>query len=504
MVSPTGPARIEDIPDFPGMPGQRPAPGVPPTVASVSVVIVTAPLDPDYRNVALNAAAVDAFIQAEIDGGRAHVDSVERWSPWSNLQLELGWAAGAKFNYGRFEVGGRKWYGFLSAQYLNLNDTTYVVTPDAWTTYAPTLGYSTIARGHVAVAASAAGDIGYCLEPEPFTPGPLTGYAGYGVDPLGTPRVLVVSTTDLRADPFVPVDDDETTTTDPISVSPHASGTITPHVTVNSQDYHYSIGQTSGAGYEDPFYYPYADGDAMMRPLAVGATPSIIDGIVAEGGAFLYGSVGAAITHLSKLAHTPWIADGIQRVLLLPGGGAGGNGAVDLSPVDGIPDTSGAPAYVSNLTTASQSTQTLAADWAASLPGDYADWTKLRTAPYSSVQIADRLGAANEYEPQELGTAALQVVIQAAFYPEADVAVWVVSNGAAAPRKPMSAPVGALMSHYAVGRDRVFASEAAPVAANRAQSLIDMLTAIQHANVDNTFTLSSSYLATGYAALEAV
>jgi len=495
---------IEDIPDFPGQPGQRPSPGAPTTVEPVPVVLVTAPLDPEYRNVALNAAAVDAFIAAEITAGRALQASVERWNPWSDLQLELSLSAAVKYNYARFTLGGREWYGFLSARYENLGVTHWDVGPDVWTSYGPSIGYSFVDRSHVAVAASAAGDIGYCLEPEPFTPGPLTGYAGYNIDPLGTARVLVVSTTDLRADPFVAVDDDETTTTDPIIVSRHASGTITPHVTVSSEDFPYSVGQSSGAGYEDPFYYPYADGDAMMRPVAVGATPSIIDGMVAEGGAFIYSSVGAAITHLSKLAHTPWIADGIQRVILLTGGASGGNGSVPLSPVDGIPDTSGAPSYASVLSTSIQSTQTLAADWTAGLPDAYAAWTKLRTAPFSLVEVADRIGATLDYEPQEIGTTAIQVVIQGAFYPQADVAVWLVSNGSAAPRNPMGAPVDAQMSHYAVGRDRVYATEAAPIAANRAQSIIDMLTAIQHANADNAFTLASSYLATGYAALEAI
>lgn len=500
---------IPDIPDFPGQPGQRPSPGAPSGVGPVAVVIVTAPLDRGYRNVALNAAAVDAFIAAEITAGRAHVDLVERWDPWSDLQLAIPIELGVDFNYGRFTIDGRSWYAFLDGEYLNRtadgNTMRYLrPTPDVWTTYGPTIGYSMVERGHVAVAASAAGDIGYCLEPETFIPGPLTGYAGYNVDPLGTARVLVVSTTDLTADPFTPVDDDETTTTDPIIVSRHASGTITAHVTVSSESFPYSLGQSTGAGYADPFYYPYHDGDEMMRPIAVGAVPSIIDGVVAEGGAFIYASVGAAITHLSKLAHTPWISDGIQRVVLLPGGSGGGNGAVDLSPVDGIPDTSGSPSYSGTLSTATQSTITLAADWTAGLPGDYGIWTKLKTAPYSMVEVADRLGATVDYEPQEIGSAQIQVVAQGAFYPQADVAVWLVSNGTAAPRRPVTAPVDAQMSHYAVGRDRAYATEAAPVAANRAQSIIDMLTAIQHANVDNTFTLASSYLATGYAALEAI
>ena len=67
---------LDDIPDFPGQPGQRPRVGDPATVSPVEVVLVAAPLDREYRNVALNAAAVDTFIAADhftvtfIDDGR--------------------------------------------------------------------------------------------------------------------------------------------------------------------------------------------------------------------------------------------------------------------------------------------------------------------------------------------------------------------------------------------------------------------------------------------------
>lgn len=193
---------VDDIPDFPGRPGQRPAPGSTPTVTPVAVVLVTAPLDRDYRNVALNAAAVDTFIQAEIAAGRAHEASVERWSPWSPLQIQLGYAAGAPYNYARFQLGGRYWYAFLSAEYLNLTDTRYSVEPDEWTTYGPTIGYSMVERGHVAVAASQDDTYGdrYLTAPEPIDAPPIRGVLSAGV--LGsTPEdwtVLVVSANDLR------------------------------------------------------------------------------------------------------------------------------------------------------------------------------------------------------------------------------------------------------------------------------------------------------------------
>lgn len=659
---------LADIPDFdksPGvpLPGQRPAVGAAPTVTPVAVVLVSCPLDREYRNVALNAATVDAYIAAEVVAGRAHSTTVERWSPWSTLQIQLGIAAASGYNYARMTVDGRSWYGFLDAEYLNLTATQYNVTPDHWTTYGPTIGYSNVVRGHVAVAASAAGDIGYCLEPEPFTPGDLIGYASHTPDPLGTPRVLVISTTDLRAEPFVEVDDDIADTMGNPITQTQANGSIeAPQPVGDPQGFPYAVGSST---YDDLFYYPYA-GDSPVpvesyywpfapstwnvnnghpedefrsagrpthsgkdmgygianiegtpiksigpgtviyaaygssygwsvrvqhpngyyshyahmcdpgpsvavgqvvaagtvlggigstgestgnhlhfgiwnlalddwinpndfmamfnpddlvvgdegptsappqyRPYATGATPSLVDGLIAEGGAFLYPSVGAAISHLSRLAHAPWIADGIQRVLLLPGGSSGGYDAVDLSPRDAVPDFGGAPTYVSSISTAIGSEVVLAADWASALPGAYDVWTKLRTGPYSAVQIADRLGGVSEFDPQEVvGMGSLRVRFEGVFYPEADVAAWIVGAGGSIDNAtPTRVPVGADFAHYAVGRDSVLASQAAGLSAERSQSIYDMILAMQRAVSDTSFTQSSAFTASQYAIAEAI
>lgn len=659
---------IEDIPDFENvagqrLPGQRPSNSEPSTVDPVAVVLVSCPLDRDYRNVALNAAAVDAYIAAEVAAGRAFQATVERWSPWSTLQVQLSFANAVQYNYARMTVGDRSWYGFLDAEYLNLTDTAYQVTQDAWTTYGPEIGYSTVVRGHVAVAASAGGDLSYCLEPEPFTPGELIGYGSHTPDPLGTPRVLVISTTDLRANPFVQVDDDiADTMVNPITQT-SAFGEIEapqPGIDVD-QPFPYAIGN---AGYTDLFYYPYVDDDPvpvaayywpfapstwnmnngnpqdnfrtpgrpthngmdmgygianitgtpirsigpgtviyagfgsgygwgvrvqhpngywsryahmheapvvsvgdtvfagtvlggigttgtstgnhlhfeifsnalddhidpldfmaefnpgdlvvgdspptvaspMYRPFATGATPSLVDGIIAEGGAFVYPSIGAAISHLSKLAHAPWIADGIQRVLLLPGGSSGGYSPVDLSPRSTIPEFDGAPTYVAELTTEIATETTVAASWYSALPAEYATWTKLRTGPFSAVQIADRLGAASEFDPQEVvGLGALRVRFEGVFYPEADVAAWIVGAGGTLDRTtPTRIPLGADMAHYSVGRDAVLAAQAAGVSAERSQSVYDMLLAMQRAITDTAYTRSSAFTASQFAIAEAI
>jgi murein DD-endopeptidase MepM/ murein hydrolase activator NlpD len=652
---------IADIPDFPGQPGQRPTPGAPKSVAPVAVVLVNAPLDREYRNVALNRAAVDAYIADEIAGARAHVAQVERWSPWGDLQIQLGFGAAAEFNYARMTIGGLSWYGFLDAEYLNLTDTRYLVTRDVWTTYGPTIGYSTVVRGHVAVAASSSGDIGYCLEPESFTPGDLVGYASYTPDPLATARVLVISTTDLRADPFVLVDPDVADTTQDVVGQTLATGTVEGHQPIGGPiAFAYAVGND---GYDDLLYYPYAIEDAvsdayfwpfapstwnvnnghpedefrtvgrpthtgkdmgygianiegtpiraigrgtviasgwsaswgwrvtiqhptghwsgyahmyaepsvdigqevvagtvlggigstgdstgnhlhfaiwsyaeddyinpntfmaefnpddlvvgddpppgsspMYRPYATGATPSLVDGVLAEGGAFIYPSIGAAASHLSKLAHAPWIGDGIQRVLLIPGGEGGGFAPVDLSPREFIPEFDGVPTYSASVTTEIGYDLTVAADWTSGLPGEYGVWTKLRTGPFSGVQIANRLGASSDFDPQEVvGLGALRVRFEGVFHPEADVAAWIVGAGGSTDSgQPSHIPVGVDLPHFAVGRDSTLAAQAAGLSAERSQSVVDMLLALQRTGVDVAFTQASAFTAAQYAIAEAI
>lgn len=504
------PVDIDDIPDFPGQPGQRPVPGAPTEVVPLPVVLVTAGLDKEYRNMALNAAAVDAFIEEEITAGRALQVTAERWNPWSHLQLEIAINDAIKYNYARFTVGDTQWYAFLDPEYLNLTDSLFRVTPDGWVTYGPEVGLSFVTRAHVAVAASAGGNIGYCLEPEDFTPAQLVGYADYQEDPLGTPRVLVISTTDLTADPFVKVDTDDADTASNIIPSAQTSGDIEVDITGGAtENFAYSIG-SSGDGYDDLFFYPYAesaglsDGNTMYRPFATGATPSTVDGLPAEGGAFLYESIGAAVSHLSQLAHAPWISDGIQRIILCPGGSAGGLDPTDLSPLDAKPAISGGPIYQATFSTSLSDTIELTSDWTTGLPAAYAQWTKLRTAPYSNVQLGDRNGGTEDHMPQAITTLpALELHFEGVFHPNTDVVSWIVgAEGVSDANSPMQVPIGADLPSFAVGRDRALAAQAAGLAAERSESIIEMLTAIQKAGADRSFTLASSYLATSYAVLE--
>lgn len=193
---------IADIPDFPNQPGQRPTPGAPTPVVPIPVVLVNAPLDAAGEATPINAAAVDAYIAAEVAANRAFSTTVERWSPWSELDMPLGFAAASQYNYARMTIDGMNFYGYLTAVYQNLTTTTYQVTPDDCATYPYTLGYSTVLRGHVAVAASQSDPYGdqYLTTPEPIDAPPTRSVLDGSILNSSTSawKVLVVSTNDLR------------------------------------------------------------------------------------------------------------------------------------------------------------------------------------------------------------------------------------------------------------------------------------------------------------------
>lgn len=505
---------IDDVPEAVTDAGQTFPYTTPPAApASAKVELVNSPLDSAHVNIGINRAAYDTFIDAEVAAGRAKVvDVVNMLDPEHDLQLEMSYETASTFyNYGRVTIGARQWYVFYTPRYKNKTVTVFQADVDEVPSYDWSLGYSLIERGHVAVAASAAGDTSYCLEPEPYVPGDLVGYTAYQVDPLGTAAVLVISTTDLTADPWVAVDSDVANTASDLITDTQATGEIdAPQPVGDPQPFSYSIG--NGA-YADLFYYPYSEsaglspGNAMLRPFVTGASPSSVDGVAAEGGAFVYASVAQYVEHMALLAHAPWIADGISRAILIPGGSGGAGSGAPLTPWDHVESTaSGAPTYHSTYSTAQSFDNQLAADWTAGLPSAYGSWSKLRTGPFSSVQLGDRQGTAIDFDPQSItGLAALTLHIEGAYHPHADVVAWLVGGlGQGAPNSPVAIPVGADLPHYAVGRDEAYASGAAGISAERSQSIFDLLLATQRANVDSAYTRSSAFTATQYAIAEGV
>lgn len=396
---------IGDIPDFPGQPGQRPSPGAPSGVTPVAVVIVAAPLDRNYRNVALNAAAVDAFIAAEITAGRAHVASVERWDPWSNLQLAIPIELGVDFNYGRFTVDDRSWYAFLDGDYLNKtadgNTMRYLQpTPDVWTTYGPTIGYCMVERGHIAVAASQGDTYGdqYLTAPEPIDAPPVNGVLGAGI--LGsTPgdwTVLVISANDLRGTgagtPFW------ATHVNALQIS-EAAG-LASSATIN----HLGVVQTAIPNAEYPWINgTLGDGPNVMVPLVTPSPVSRIDGVSAGGGVYLFTPSGFA-EYMTIMQGAPWITAGISEVRLVPSWAVGGGGDAGYSartpsqdPADGSwTAASGIPNFAASVTTSTAS-GTVLAGWRETVLAEFGAeiFRKLITAPFTEILLSSGDGFAS-------------------------------------------------------------------------------------------------------------
>ena len=304
---------LADIPDFTNRPGQHPTPGAAPATTPVAVVLVTCPLDAEGLYTPINQAAVDAFIATEIGGGRAYSTTAARWSPWSSLQLPFPLGVASSYNYGRFTLpDGSKWYGYLSADYLNPTTSVFSVIPDDCTTYPYTIGYSTWRFGHVAVAASQGDTYGtqYCDAPEPIELTPEYGslLADLADTNLANMKAIVVSTNTLGAVPFLvsPLQDRITQGAHPYS-DPVISGTLPAQTTPDPE-----IWWVNGLG-------------VYFTPSTSGATVKAIDGVQQSGGVWVF-TMGGLRRYLSIMSNAPWVLQGIAKIMFVPEWAVDGGG----------------------------------------------------------------------------------------------------------------------------------------------------------------------------------
>lgn len=182
--------------------------------AKATIVLVNMPCDPQHRNVGLNRAAYDTYIDAQIvatanpnvPGGAAWIVGTDQvlYDPEYNLKAQVSYEVAARrYNYGRITTAlGVKWYVFYTPVYVNQTVTRFMADVDEFPSYDWGLGYSMIERGHIAVAASQADTYGanYLTAPEPIDAPPVQGVlasALLGADPTSW-TVLVISANDLR------------------------------------------------------------------------------------------------------------------------------------------------------------------------------------------------------------------------------------------------------------------------------------------------------------------
>jgi len=305
---------LADIPDFTGRPGQHPTPGTAPDTAPVAVVIVTSPLDAEGLYTPVSQAAVDAFIAAEVSAGRAYSATVARWSPWSPLQLPLTLGTARAYNYARCTLpDGSKWYGYLSADYLNAKDTVFTVTPDDCTTYPYSIGYSTWKFGHVAVAASQSDTYGnlYLDAPEPVDVSPEYGQllADLASSDMADMKAIVLSTNRLDTNPFR-----LTTYQENIDMGAHPFDE--PFAATNLIPTYLPRLGYPGYVMPDPLIW-WRDGDDFYVPNTASSGGSTIDGAPQAAAAYVF-TMGGLRRYLTIMQSAPWVVQGITEIRFVP------------------------------------------------------------------------------------------------------------------------------------------------------------------------------------------
>lgn len=313
---------INDIPDFPGRPGQTPGPGDPSGVSAVSVVLVSTPMDPDGKWTPLNASVVNSYISAEVSAGRAYQGSVQKWSPWSDLALPIDFDDAVQYNYARITIGGKNFYGFVSAEYLNLTVTSFSIEPDDCATYSYGIGYSMWKFGHVAVAASQNDTYGinYCDAPEPIALESDFGelMASLSSSDLDTMKAIVVSANNLTLPYFRSTSHQMLLKGGAHPFEEFAPPEFPDNIILNH------LGHTPALEPDPNIRWRDTSGNFYI-PTVTGASGNSIDGVPQAGDVYTFTMKGLK-RFLAIAQHAPWVVEGISKIMLVPGWAVSGAG----------------------------------------------------------------------------------------------------------------------------------------------------------------------------------
>lgn len=412
-------ARITDVPQ--AVPDAGQAFDYPNPFRKATLVLVNAPVDPDHRNIGVNAAAYDAFIQAELaatpdpttPGGRAYQTDLNIQSPEDDLRIGVEYeTAGQFYNYGRLTIGTRKWYVFYTPKYLNKSVTLYQADVDEVASYDWMLGYSMIERGHVAVAASQNDTYGaqYLTAPEPISAPPVQGVLEASI--LGSSpsswTVLVISANDLRGGPGGNFWSEHVEAVQIAGAADKASAaTISAEgvvqIVVPDALYPWTEGTLEPSG-----------GPNVLVPYVHPSGVSTIDGVAAGGGVYLFTLRGWA-EYMTIMQGAPWVTSGIVDVRLVPSWAVGGGGDAAFSsappttdPGSGVWDTAaGIPNFAAAVTTATTST-TVLTGWRDTVLAEFnaGYYRKLIAAPFLELILGNGDGW-QSYRPDEWPTSGL-------------------------------------------------------------------------------------------------
>lgn len=401
-------AHIDDVPAGVAGAGQDFDYTDPPTLADV--VLVNAPLDPSHTNVGLNRAAYDAFIQAEIDAGRAWNSAdhgqVNLLDPEHDLILPIPFEDALTFyNYGRVTINGRPWYIFYTPIFLNKESTRFRADIDEFPSFSWSLGYSLVKRGHIAVAASQGDTYGdqYLTAPEPIDAPPVNGLLGSdigGSTPSGW-TVLVISANDLRGTgggtPFWAqhVNAAQIANAADLASSATIDSSATVQVPISNAEYPWTNGSIG-------------DGPDVMVPVVQPSPGSTIDGVAAGGGVYLFTIAGFA-EYVTIMQGAPWVLSGIVDVRLVPSWAVSGGGSHAFTPRTPSQDPSdsswetaaGIPVFVGAVTTGTESGTALAS-WRETVLSDLdaTIWRKLITSQFCEILIGNGDGF-RQYRPDQ-------------------------------------------------------------------------------------------------------
>lgn len=490
------------------------------------VIFVSVPMDAGYTHAPLNRAGVDALIATEVAAGRAWQPTGVRWFyPDVPMQLAISTWDFSQYNYLRVRLpGGRYWYSFVSGSYHNKTTTLVDVKTDAWTTYDWSLGYGAFSRGHAGLAA-AQGDTRAreFTESEPVEVGEMEAIQVDMFDLFeGGINVVVVSTTDLAT----------TTPFRPHSLMPEAyvplpMGDITqnqqrgadefPKITTHHsgnipgggvwpfplQPYAYDAGVFLPTDEVEPMPWPWVNGNEAQVPSLTPIAPSLINGAPADGGVFVYAGLREFARHMSVLAHTPWIIDGIVSAFVVPAGLFGAPGTTTGASPESLQNrgydttmslVTGAAslaAYKPSVSYSNTVNIPIRSNWRSLYsPGIY---TKLVSSQFAAVEFTDRQGSVTSLPVEQLPDT-ISLTVQRYQYGQSGEAAVSVNGLPSSGESPMFLGWSSTLPEWRNGRDDILGRQASSWLTDRSQRVFSYISEIR----DRAYALYSAQAQDGY------
>lgn len=393
-----------------------------------TVTLVSAPLDPEYINIAESRDQVDAYVDGEINAGRSWNSNDVRSFTHDQLELPIKFAQAQQYNYMRVRQAGAAWYYFASCDPATANSTVWTLVQDAWTTSNPTVS-GMLVQGHNGIK-MAQSDSSILAEAEPIDAGEHFTIRSERreIFPDGY-DVVALSMTKLERDPYQgPAFADTEDTYIPMKTATVAlaqngdeydpvdtivSGTVPGGAwPFPTGDANYIIGYHMGDSEPAPWLLPFA----RMLPAPGEDSSSYVNGVRQPGG--IYAFTPNAWSRVTwSLSGAPWVVEGIQSVYLVPKGTYGTASDASVGPrlTAGVGSQFSrfrgvnADSFKSNVNYSTSGVETLVPEWR-SLFGGGALEAKLASPQFASIAVGDLRGSEKIYSPLQFDSrSAIQI-----------------------------------------------------------------------------------------------